>query len=76
MSSASSNGGVVLLVEDNDKNLKLARDVLEFAGVGVRRGTADLLHDITWSVEEGERWVVIGPNGFAESTSPLVRSRI
>ena len=27
--------GVVLLVEDNEKNLKLARDVLEFAGFTV-----------------------------------------
>ena len=43
-------------------------DVLEFAGVGVRRGTTDLLRDITWSVEEGERWVVIGPNGAGKTT--------
>ena len=43
-------------------------DVLEFAGVGVRRGTAELLRDITWSVEEGERWVVIGPNGAGKTT--------
>ena len=43
-------------------------DVLEFAGVGVRRGSADLLRDISWSVEEGERWVVIGPNGAGKTT--------
>ncbi|MDO5738639.1 MAG: ABC transporter ATP-binding protein [Ornithinimicrobium sp.] len=43
-------------------------DVLEFAGVGVRRGTSDLLRDVTWSVEEGERWVVIGPNGAGKTT--------
>ena len=30
---------VVLLVEDNEKNLKLARDVLEFAGFVVRVAT-------------------------------------
>ncbi|MFW5470545.1 response regulator [Knoellia sp. CPCC 206435] len=35
MSGSSPNGGVVLLVEDNEKNLKLARDVLEFAGFTV-----------------------------------------
>lgn len=29
------NEGVVLLVEDNERNLKLARDVLEFAGFTV-----------------------------------------
>ena len=43
-------------------------DVLEFAGVGVRRGSAELLRDITWSVEEGERWVVIGPKGAGKTT--------
>ena len=43
-------------------------DVLEFAGVGVRRGTTDLLKDVDWSVEEGERWVVLGPNGAGKTT--------
>ena len=43
-------------------------DVLEFAGVGVRRGTTDLLKDVDWSIEEGERWVVIGPNGAGKTT--------
>ena len=43
-------------------------DVLEFAGVGVRRGGNALLDDIDWSVEEGERWVVIGPNGAGKTT--------
>ncbi|MFK5583493.1 MULTISPECIES: ABC transporter ATP-binding protein [unclassified Serinicoccus] len=43
-------------------------DVLEFAGVGVRRGSTDLLTGVDWSVEEGERWVVIGPNGAGKTT--------
>lgn len=30
-----AESGVVLLVEDNDRNLKLARDVLEYAGFTV-----------------------------------------
>ena len=32
------SGAVVLLVEDNPRNLKLARDVLEYAGFTVARG--------------------------------------
>ncbi|MFW5472869.1 response regulator [Knoellia sp. CPCC 206450] len=32
MSTSVGGGRLVLLVEDNDKNLKLARDVLEHAG--------------------------------------------
>ncbi len=43
-------------------------DVLEFAGVGVTRGGNQLLHDITWSIEEGERWVILGPNGAGKTT--------
>ncbi|MCW2793341.1 MAG: ylmA [Nocardioides sp.] len=36
--------------------------VLEFADVTVRRGQAILLDRINWTVEEDERWVVLGPN--------------
>ena len=43
-------------------------DVLEMRGVGVRRGTSWILHDIRWSVEPGEHWVVLGPNGAGKST--------
>ena len=42
--------------------------VVEFAGVGVRRGPAELLHDVDWTVAEGERWVVVGPNGAGKTT--------
>ena len=35
--------------------------VLEFADVTVRRGEATLLDDVDWTVEEDERWVVLGP---------------
>ena len=35
--------------------------VLEFADVTVRRGQATLLDGIDWTVEEDERWVVLGP---------------
>lgn len=42
--------------------------VLEFAGVTVRRGGNTLLDDVTWTVEEDERWVVLGPNGAGKTT--------
>jgi iron complex transport system ATP-binding protein len=42
--------------------------VLELAGVTVRRGTATLVEDISWTVEEDERWVVLGPNGAGKTT--------
>jgi iron complex transport system ATP-binding protein len=42
--------------------------VIEFAGVTVRRGTAVLLDEIDWVVEEDERWVILGPNGAGKTT--------
>jgi iron complex transport system ATP-binding protein len=42
--------------------------VIEFAGVTVRRGRTLLLDDISWEVEEDERWVVLGPNGAGKTT--------
>ena len=42
--------------------------VLEFAGVTVKRGDAKLLDDVTWNVEDDERWVVLGPNGAGKTT--------
>jgi iron complex transport system ATP-binding protein len=37
--------------------------VIELAGVSVIRAGQKLLDDVDWSVEEGDRWVVLGPNG-------------
>jgi len=42
--------------------------VVRMAGVGVRRGTNDLLKGLDWSVELDERWVVLGPNGAGKTT--------
>ncbi|UER54355.1 ABC transporter ATP-binding protein [Kineosporiaceae bacterium SCSIO 59966] len=43
-------------------------DVLQMAGVTVRRGDAVLLDEVDWDVAEGERWVVLGPNGAGKTT--------
>ncbi len=48
--------------------------VVEMAGVGVRRGTKDLLSDVSWQVREGERWIIMGPNGAGKSTLLQVAS--
>jgi iron complex transport system ATP-binding protein len=42
--------------------------VLELADVTVRRGQATLLREVSWTVEEDERWVVLGPNGAGKTT--------
>jgi iron complex transport system ATP-binding protein len=42
--------------------------VVAFDRVGVRRGDAHLVRDITWTVELDERWVVLGANGAGKTT--------
>ncbi|MFV0253922.1 MAG: ABC transporter ATP-binding protein [Beutenbergiaceae bacterium] len=43
-------------------------DVLDLTEVTVRRGSTTILDRVTWSVEEGERWVVLGANGAGKTT--------
>ena len=42
--------------------------VVDLAGVSIVRGGATLLDDVTWRVDEADRWVVIGPNGAGKTT--------
>ena len=46
----------------------LADTVVRMDRVTVRRGTTTLLHDVDWTVELDERWVVLGPNGAGKTT--------
>jgi iron complex transport system ATP-binding protein len=48
--------------------------VLEMTDVGVRRGTSWLLSDVSWRVDEADRWVVIGPNGAGKTTALTIAS--
>jgi iron complex transport system ATP-binding protein len=42
--------------------------VLQFVDVTVRRGSKLLLDRINWTVEEDERWAVLGENGAGKTT--------
>jgi iron complex transport system ATP-binding protein len=42
--------------------------VLELDDVSIRRGSATLLDEVSWTVEEDERWVILGPNGAGKTT--------
>jgi len=42
--------------------------VVDLAGVTIVRGGATLVDDITWRVDESDRWVIIGPNGAGKTT--------
>jgi len=45
-----------------------AGPVIELRGVGVRREGTVVLDDVDWSVQRGERWVILGPNGSGKTT--------
>ena len=42
--------------------------VLDFVEVSVRRGESILLDQVSWTVEEDDRWVILGPNGAGKTT--------
>lgn len=39
-----------------------------FTDVGVRRYGKWLLHEVNWSIDASQRWVVVGPNGAGKTT--------
>jgi iron complex transport system ATP-binding protein len=41
---------------------------LAVTGATVTRQGRDLLHDVSWTVRPGERWVLLGPNGSGKTT--------
>ncbi|MDR2723365.1 MAG: ABC transporter ATP-binding protein [Cellulomonadaceae bacterium] len=43
--------------------------VLALTNVTVRRGDTTILDDVTWQVNDGERWVLFGPNGAGKTTT-------
>jgi iron complex transport system ATP-binding protein len=44
------------------------RTVLEVTALGVRRGSAVLLDDVSWRVRAGQHWVILGPNGCGKTS--------
>lgn len=42
--------------------------VLRLNGVGFRRAGTQILTDVSWEVEQGQRWVVLGHNGAGKTT--------
>ena len=44
------------------------RTALRLAGVGLTRDDRDLLDGVDWTVDPGDRWVVLGPNGSGKTS--------
>jgi iron complex transport system ATP-binding protein len=43
-------------------------EVLRFDGVWLRRNDNEILRDVSWTVNDDERWVLLGPNGAGKTT--------
>ncbi|WP_062213556.1 ABC transporter ATP-binding protein [Demequina oxidasica] len=43
-------------------------EVLRIEGVSLRRDDNEILHDVSWTVNADERWVILGPNGAGKTT--------
>lgn len=49
--------------------MKLTRQpVLEVSGLRVRRGSVEILRDVSWRVERGQHWVILGANGSGKTS--------
>jgi molybdate transport system ATP-binding protein len=42
--------------------------IIELRQVTVRYGSRAALHDVSWRVQSGERWAIVGPNGSGKTT--------
>ncbi len=42
--------------------------VIDIRDVTVRRGRALLLDQVSWTVDEPDRWIIVGPNGAGKTT--------
>ncbi len=49
-------------------------DVLDLQDVTIVRGATTILDHLTWTIREGERWVVLGRNGAGKTTLLQVAS--
>jgi iron complex transport system ATP-binding protein len=42
--------------------------LIELDRVGYRQQAADILVDVNWTLERGQRWAILGPNGCGKTT--------
>jgi iron complex transport system ATP-binding protein len=48
--------------------LKPKRPILEITGLRIQRGDTVILNKISWRVERGQHWVILGANGSGKTS--------
>jgi iron complex transport system ATP-binding protein len=48
--------------------VKPKRPILEISGLRIQRGDTVILEDISWRVERGQHWVILGANGSGKTS--------
>ena len=61
--SSAEGKGATDYCRDDDRP-----DVVDMRHVTIRYGGRTILHDISWTVRQGEHWALSGPNGSGKST--------
>ncbi len=46
----------------------MSKILLELKKISISRGNKQVLSNLSWSVEQGQHWVLMGPNGCGKST--------
>src|SRR5689334_14894379 len=63
---------LLCVLDSNGKNVRgmkrTTKPVLEISGLWVRRGRTTILRDVSWRVERGQHWVVLGANGSGKTS--------
>src|SRR5688572_28662729 len=48
--------------------MRASTPVLEVSGLTIRRGRTTILHELSWRVERGQHWVILGANGSGKTS--------
>lgn len=58
----------ILNMPTNQLAAATSQEVIRFNNVSIRYGSRTILKDLTWTVNQGERWALSGQNGSGKST--------